>query len=103
MLTWDWKSKFGEIEYENYKTNLYKGNAMLIEIWESEDEKQYQIQNFLCDKMHFKNCLKDRKGDWLFKEIRKVTIYSNIDEELWIWIKELVKRGIEVYFISRPF
>lgn len=119
MLTWDWNESFGYVVEEEthiehiagkeverkveFKHKLYEGNAMLIQIWESETDKRYMITNFLCDREHFRNCLKDRNGDWLFANVKKVVFTKNPPKDVWLWIMELVKRGKEVNFLSRPF
>lgn len=66
-LNWNWKNdKVGtwkeEIDGRTYKYNLYSGNALLIQIWESDDDDTYQVRGFFCDKEHMKNCLGLKKG-----------------------------------------
>lgn len=61
-LNWNFKTdKIGTWEYsvdkggERYTKNLYSGNALLIAVYETDDE--YIMGHFYCDKEHMKNCL----------------------------------------------
>ncbi len=68
-LQWDWNEKCGEATLietqkdgteQEYKINLYKGNAFMIAIFEYVGEdgtEKYQLWSFWADKEHAKNCL----------------------------------------------
>lgn len=64
MLRWDWSQKIGSVKRTDrnglvYYTELYQGNALLIEIYVSPDDKTYQLMHFWCDDKHAKNCIRD--------------------------------------------
>lgn len=63
-LQWKWSEKVGTVTWHDihdhevvWTSNLYVGNAWLIEIWESDT--QYHLTGFWADKAHFNNCMKD--------------------------------------------
>lgn len=62
-LRWNWSECVGRVEvnhaHGSYVANLYEGNATIIEIWESEDGKQYQLTDFWADRDHMLNCFND--------------------------------------------
>lgn len=75
-LRWDWKKdkvgtwKQKDKEGNEYCYNLYSGNALLIMIWENNDNNTYQVCDFFLDKNHLKNCF------GLTKEYKE-NIYAN--------------------------
>ena len=86
-LNWLWSDKFGELEIEQkfddkteeWKLCLYEGNALLIMLYEYEENGHgmYTMWNFFDDKTHMKRCLGLEKG------------YGNIFTEHGIAIKKL--------------
>lgn len=81
-LQWKWKEdRIGSMWKRGtngklFETELYDGNAMMIEIFRIGDE--YYLHSFFCDKEHAKNCLGLTKGH--------DNIYSDCDDlsvELW--------------------
>lgn len=107
MLVWSWDEKCGEMEYGNYTTNLYEGNALMIMISEWTNDEgidQYQVWGFFADKEHAKNCLGLSKGheniyaDYPWK---KLTIYRSKSRN-WKQFVELATKAfpeIEVYLL----
>ena len=57
-LRWDWKDKCGEAVVrqngEEYTVNLYQGNALLIFLyeWEEDDKRMYSLWSFWADREH---------------------------------------------------
>lgn len=70
MITWDWKSKYGEMIINNrgneFTINLYTGNCLLIGLHEFKDpatgEDKYNMYTFFIDDTHAKRCLGLVKG-----------------------------------------
>lgn len=107
MLCWTWDSKCGEMEYGNYTTNLYEGNALMIMIseWTNDDGvDQYQVSGFFADKEHAKNCLGLSKGhENIYEDCpwKKLTIYRSKSRN-WKVFTELAAKafpGIEIHLL----
>lgn len=69
MLNWYWSEHLGtarrtDREGRPYYTDLYKGNALLIEIYTNPETDCYSLHSFWCDEQHAKNCLKDQLKIW---------------------------------------
>lgn len=103
-LRWDWNNKIGELlikqNEKEFNISVYKGNALAIFIYEFVNEKgieQYQMHQFFCDKEHFKNCSKDYNyaEDWV-----KLTLW-NVPSDMWVILKDLVKRGVTIEIRSK--
>ena len=68
-LNWYWKDKYGELiievtrpdtkEVMERKVDLYVGNALMIGIYNYEEDgkKMYQLDSFFVDNDHAKRCL----------------------------------------------
>lgn len=55
-LTWNWQKRMGTATTANGITlTLYRGNAFMIALRETEET--YQLEWFFADKEHMKNCL----------------------------------------------
>lgn len=71
-LHWDFKEKVGEAYFiadygngwEEYKVNIYNGNALMILVYEYEEDgvQKYSLNSFFADEQHLKNCLGLAKG-----------------------------------------
>ena len=66
-LQWNWKDKMGKLTIrqkgKKYSVNIYSGNALAIFICEykQNDEERYVMYNFLADKKHCDNIIKNHK------------------------------------------
>lgn len=96
-LNWKWSEKAGEMIFreadgEELKISLYQGNALLIMLYEYEDEtgnEMYNMWSFWADEQHAKNCLGLSKGTdniYLPGQIVSVTFYRSA-----ITIKDIAK------------
>ena len=72
-LRWDFNEDFiGRVKHYDerkggaYYTNLYSGNALMIELYETK--KHYWLTNFAADLEHLKNCAKDNIYDKTYVE-----------------------------------
>ena len=79
MLRWDFNEKVGTLVIKQktdryYAVNLYKGNALLIMLWEWEEngKDMYNMYNFIVDREHLKNLAKNAPET--FSEWAVVTI-----------------------------
>lgn len=104
-LNWSWKDKIGEVRYPNGTTNnLYRGNALFIEVW--EDNNTYQLVNFACDVDHFKNMLgltDLHRGENLYNTefkpatYRLNTAYKSVAQIVQLFAKARTNVTIELY------
>ena len=98
-LHWNWDCKIGELLIrqgeQEFIINVYQGNALAIFIYEFKDEKgveKYQVQQFFCDKEHFRNCAREFNyaEDWV-----KLTLWK-VPKDFWVLLKDLVKRDVVI-------
>lgn len=80
-LNWQWSDKMGECTHSNgLKTNLYRGNAFTIALYEKDNT--YSLSWFAADEAHMKNMLGLTKGydncfiDFGITEMRLNTKYK---------------------------
>lgn len=126
-LNWQWTDKMGEIIYNPiptstspatpdeiglrprpYVTNIYQGNALMIWVNESIEDKTYCLNNFCADMEHFKNMLglNAKKGygsDNLFNEyhiktIRLNTRYKSVPKIVEAFARAKTPVTIELYY-----
>lgn len=102
-LNWNWSDKMGSITFDNGHTmNLYQGNALMIGIWEFEDDT-YTLGWYAADREHLKNMLGLTKGynncieDMGFKIIRLDTRYKAVPQILNDFAKAKIKVTFELY------
>ena len=101
-LTWDWNNKIGELLIKQrdreFTMSVYEGNALAIFLHEFTDDdgvEKYNMYQFFCDKEHFKNCVNAK--DWNYaEEWVRLTLTRIPRSDLWLLIKDLAKRGVEV-------
>ena len=105
-LNWNWNNKIGELLIrqgeKEFTISIYQGNALAIFIHEykNEDGKDvYSMYNFFCDKEHFKNCTKDKSWNYA-EEWVKITLW-NVPNDLWVLLKDLYKRGVQIEIRSK--
>ena len=83
-LNWYWSEHLGTVERIDkttgkvFYTDLYKGNALLIEIYTNPETEAYYPYNFCVDDQHAKNCLKN--GLKLYDHTRVRLIDKAIEE-----------------------
>ena len=63
-LTWQWSRHLGTVERtdrngQKYYTDLYRGNALIIEVWTDPETDCYSVTHFWCDADHAKRCIAD--------------------------------------------
>lgn len=84
-LNWYWSEHLGTVERideitgRTFYTDLYKGNALIIEIYTNPDTDCYSLYSFWCDDQHAKNCLKD--GLKLYDHARVRLINKAVKEQ----------------------
>lgn len=110
-LNWNWKTD--RVGYITYKTergsetrNLYSGNALLIEIWENEDNTQF-LTSFFLDTQHMNNCLGLNKGyDNIFDDYEiELTLFLEYKETKKIvnsFLKAKWKKPITIKVMNQP-
>ena len=84
MLRWNWNEKIGTVKRIDrkgleYYTELYQGNAYLIEIYTTADDKGYTLTNFWVDEKHAKNCIDDNLE--LYKGTRVILLKDEISKK----------------------
>ena len=96
-LRWHWSEKIGYLmvtnhnkdsEVQNFKVDLYIGNAYLIMIyeWKEGDKDRYNLQGFFADKKHAQICLGIQKSSDGTKDnmydgwIESVNIYDDVKQ-----------------------
>lgn len=122
-LNWNWTDKMGEIIYNPiptttetgprcrpYVTNIYQGNALMIWVNESVEDKTYCLNNFCADMEHFKNMLglNAKKGygtenlfeGWCkdIKVIRLNTRYKSVPKIVEAFARAKTPVTIELYY-----
>lgn len=102
-LTWDWKDKMGEVIDKNgTKANLYQGNALIIAIYEHQDNT-YDLAWFFIDEAHMKNMLGLTKGynncmeKSGIKKLKLDTRYKSIPKIVSAFAKAKMKIEIKLY------
>lgn len=112
-LNWYWSKKVGEVERttaegETFRNCLYRGNAYIIEIWESEKDNSYYLANFWADKTHAKRCLGLVKGyDNLYRDDYRVyTLYADmlgeLDKDFISLLIKGLKDKVEIRIVPNP-
>ena len=101
-LTWNWDKKMCKCTMKNgCELNLYRGNAFVIAIWESDKDDTYQLAWFFANKDHAKNCLGLTKGydniqiDWDTFELD--TSYKETEQFVQLLAKAKEKVTIKLY------
>lgn len=102
MLTVDYKQKMGEmlIEQNNnkFKINIYKANCLAAFIYEhknNEGKKERTLCNFLVNKGHVNNLMKNH--DKLFQDWKVISVKLNLKyEESETLVKPMCQSGYKV-------
>ena len=63
-LNWYWSEHLGTVEHtaengQKWFTDLYRGNALLIEVYTNPETDCYNLVHFWGSEQHAKNCRKD--------------------------------------------
>ena len=79
MLTVDYKKKLGKMVYDGYETTIYASNALMTEIYETE-EHEMELAGLYADCEHMKRCLGITKGyhPTACNNVREVILYSDM-------------------------
>lgn len=107
MLIWDWKQKIGKATLQKnnkeYEITLYKGNALIIMLYEFTDDKnveKFELINFFADREHLRNCLKECPH--IFKDFKKFEFFGKLNKDLWFFIMKMSELGIGIE-VNLPF
>lgn len=80
MLCWDFEEKVGSLLIkqtadQTFTINLYRGNALLIMLWEWEEngKEMYNMYNFFADLKHLTNVVKN--DPQIFAEWQAIVIH----------------------------
>lgn len=111
-VTWDWKSKCGEIklewkkpgtdEWNKDKFSLYSGGNCLLVIlneYRQNGEKYYNLQGFFDDKTHMNKCLGISKG-W---DNKYKNLYADDDYMRFKSIRLLADKNSHADVIAKAF
>ena len=104
-VTWQWDTVIGYVEGENPDGRTWKclcyggGNCPLVALSEwkeegdAEDEVHYTLHNFVGDRQHLVNCLKDGVG-WF--DYKNIVFYSDVmnAKDLKMFCDLFIKYGV---------
>ena len=101
-LTWTWEKKMGKCTMKNgTELNLYRGNAFMIAIWESDKDDTQQLAWVFVNKDHAKNCLGLTKGydkiEYEWDSFELDVTYKETEQFIQLLAKAKEKVSIKLY------